>query len=151
MLAQFVNFVIVVAVLWRFALRPLMKTMEERSAVIEKSLKQAEEIERERSRTATENAEKLRTAQQEAMRIVATGKQHADEQRQRLIEKTKLEVEGIIAGARVQIQQEKEQMLLEAKKELADLVVAGVEKIVGTAMDEKVDKELIANRLNKLS
>ncbi|MBT7553014.1 ATP synthase F0 subunit B, partial [bacterium] len=41
MIAQLVNFVIVLLVLWKFAIKPLMKTMESRNAEISKGLDDA--------------------------------------------------------------------------------------------------------------
>lgn len=150
MVAQIINFTIVFFVLWRFALKPLMKTMTERSKTIEQSLRHAEEIEQKRVQTAEEAHEKIRDAQHQAMAILSQGKKQAEEQRHALISKSKQEVESIIASAKQQIQQEKEQMIVDARNEMAELVVAGISKIVGKHLDDKIDKKIISRDLHHL-
>lgn len=150
MTAQLVNFVIVFFVLWRFALKPLMKTMSDRSKTIEQSLRHAEEIERERAKSTAEAQEKIREAQHQAMAILTQGKKQAEEQRQVLLTKTKQDVEGIISSAKQQILQEKEQMLVDARDELAGLVVMGIAKVVGKHLDDKADKKVISRGLQNL-
>ncbi|MBI4091067.1 MAG: F0F1 ATP synthase subunit B [Candidatus Komeilibacteria bacterium] len=150
MVAQLVNFVIVFFVLWRFALKPLMKTMADRSKTIEQSLRHAEEIERERARSTREAQEKIREAQHQAIAILTQGKKQAEEQRQAMLAKTKQDVEGVVASAKQQILQEKEQMLVDARDELADLVVTGITKVVGKHLDDKADKKVIARELQQL-
>ena len=45
MIAQIINFAIVVGIIWYFAIRPLIKKMTERTKTIEKSLEDAKKIE----------------------------------------------------------------------------------------------------------
>ena len=150
LLAQLVNFAIVFFVLWRFALRPLMKTMAERTATIEKSLHDAEEIEKTRKATDEEMRLRLKAAQEEALMVISESKRQAEEQRQQMLVKAKKEVEGVIKDAKVQIAGEKEQMLSEARAELADLVAQGISRVMEKNHDDKADKKIIAGIVKKL-
>lgn len=147
--AQLVNFAIVFFVLWKFALKPLMKTMQEREHTIAKSLKDAEAIDRERTRTAEETKQQITAAQREALAILDMAKKQAEDKRQEMILKAKHEVEGIALAAKQQIQAEKESMLRDAHQELAGLVIAGVQKVLSTSIDVAADKKFIKDRIGK--
>ncbi|MBU0613254.1 ATP synthase F0 subunit B, partial [Patescibacteria group bacterium] len=58
LIAQIINFGIVLGILWYFALKPLMKVMNKRNEDIEQSLKNAEEIEK-RLKAAGESKEQM--------------------------------------------------------------------------------------------
>ncbi len=150
MLAQLVNFIIVFVVLWRFALKPLMKNMSERSATIEQSLKDAEAIDQKLKKTEEDARQHISEARAQAMAILNETKKQAEAKRQEMLGKTKQEVEGIIRSAKDQIGQEKESMLVEAKKELAHLVGLSLHKIMGTSIDKKIDEQYIKDRIRHL-
>ena len=150
MLAQLVNFVIVFVVLWRFALKPLMKNMSERSATIEKSLKDAEAIDQKLKATEEETRQHISEARAQAMAILNETKKQAEAKRQDMLARAKQEVEGVIRSAKEQIKQEKESMLVEARNELAHLVGLSLHKIMGASVDKKVDEQYIKDRIRHL-
>lgn len=143
LIAQFVNFSVVALAVWRWVYRPLLKTMDERSAKIEKGLKDAEAAavaktgaERDRDMTLTE-------ARREGARIREEAERMAAEHREAQIKKTKDDVEALVLRGKEQLAMEKERMLAEAKSELAGVVVQAVEKIAGERLDAKKDEALI--------
>src|SRR3989338_413769 len=105
-LAQMVNFIIVLVILWNFALKPLMKIMNERTKTIEKSLVSAKEIE--------EN-----------------------------LLKAKQEIGKLVNDAKEQINFEKENMIVEAKKEVANVVTLSLEKILTKGVTAQLDQKIV--------
>lgn len=150
MAAQIINFVIVFLVLWRFALKPLMKTMAERAKTIEESLNNAAAIEQRVKDTNNETTKKITEARAQALAIMNEAKKQAEEKRQELLTKAKADVEKVVSQAQEQIEHEKDAALHEARKELGALVVAGIGKVLGTALSEKVDKDLVKDQLHHL-
>ena len=150
MLAQLVNFAIVFFVLWRFALKPLMKTMGERTATIEKSLHDAKEIERRVQETDAAVAQRITESRAQSLAILNDAKKAAESHRQSEIAKAKQEVEGIVADARTQIRSEKEQMLADAHAELAGLVAKGISRVLEKTNDETTDRQLVKAIIDKL-
>jgi F-type H+-transporting ATPase subunit b len=67
LLAQLINFTIVMLVLWFFAVKPLIKVMGERTAKIEKSLREAKEIEEKMAQTEAERQKVLDQTKKEAL------------------------------------------------------------------------------------
>lgn len=150
MLAQLINFAVVALVLWRFALKPLMKTMHERSETIEKSLREAADIERKVKETDQEVSQRLTEARAHALAIMNESKKEGEQRRREIIAKTKAEVESMIQFAKGEIQNERESAVAEAQREVAHLVVRGVEKVLGRVVDKKLDKKITREHMHHL-
>lgn len=144
-----VNFAIVFAVLYFFALKPLFKVMQERTKKIEKSLDEAKAIEEKLARTEEEHKRVIAESRKEAAAILAKAGEQAEVKKEATIAKAKEEIGQIINKEKEQMRAEKAQTLKEIKQETMDLVIATVEKILGEKMDDKKDVELIKKVLNK--
>ncbi len=149
LVAQAINFAIVFAVLYFFALKPLMKIMQERTGKIEKSLDDARAIDEKLAQTREEYNVVMANAKKEAAEILEKAKQAAEEKKKETVAKAKEEIGSIINQEKAKMQHEKAQTLKEIKKEAADLVVASLHKILGEGVDAKKDKELIKKLLVK--
>ena len=149
--AQLVNFLIVLAVLWYFALKPLMKVMAERTKTIEDSLKKAEDIEKGYAEAKTKEADVLKQAQTEAQTILASAKKLGEEERVRLKEQTKEEIAALVADAKKKIVQEKDKASADLKAEVADLVIAATEKVLSEKAPKGIDKKLIDEVLEEMT
>jgi F-type H+-transporting ATPase subunit b len=143
LLAQMINFAIVFAVLYFFALKPLLKVMTDRSSKIEKSLNEAKEIEEKLAKTEEDYGAELAKAKKEAAAIVEKAAVHAEEKRQVMLKKAKEEIGVIINEEKAKMQTEKAQVLKEIRSEVAGLVASSLEKILGEKLDAKKDKEII--------
>lgn len=141
-LAQLVNFALVVFVLWFFVLKPLTKVMGERSQEIEKSLIQTKEIEEKFKEAEKERAEILKESRRQAQKIIAQAKILADSEREKIIESARLKVEKIVEDSKTNLAFQKKQVLAEIHQYLADLVVGACEKILPSVMDKKIDHAL---------
>ncbi len=150
MLAQLVNFVIVVVILWWFALKPLTATMKKRSDEINQGLVDAEAAAKKLKEVELEVKAKLQEGRVEADQILDNAKKQADLSRQENISKTKEEVSNLIKKAKEQIQNEKDAMVSEAKGELAQVVVVALEKILTSTEAKNLDKKYISKVLKDL-
>ena len=149
--AQFINFGIVLAVLWFFALKPLMKIMDDRTNTIEKSLKKAEQIEKDFESLKVKEGEVLGKAQKEAQVILSETKKVAEVERARLKDQTKQEIATIVADAKKKITLEKNKASEELKSEVAALVLKATEKVLGEKAPKSIDKKLLDEVIKELS
>lgn len=149
LIAQAINFAIVFAVLYFFALKPLMKVMRERTKKIEKSMDEAKEIEQKLAKTEEDYKEKISKARKEAGVILEQAGKQADEKRKEMIVRAKEEIGQVINQEKAKMQTEKAQTLKEIKKEVADLVVVSVEKVLEKKMDGGEDRRLIERMVKK--
>jgi F-type H+-transporting ATPase subunit b len=150
LIAQIVNFAVVVWVLYRFALKPLMKILEKRNAEISKSLDDAKQIEANLMMSTQEKANLIAAAKKEANAIIEASRTDGSRQAQELLEKAKNEVNAVVASARQQIAEEKEKMLAESRKEIGELVIDVTDKVLRGTLNKEVDKDLIAKSLTDL-
>lgn len=150
MLAQLVNFGIVVAVLWWFALKPLLATMAKRNQEIARGLSDAQAAGDRLKAVESEAKAKLQVAKQEALAILDKTREQAESSRQTAISKTKAEVESLINKAKEQIEAEKNQMVGEARQELADILVAALEKVLAGGLNKELDKKYLQTVIKEL-
>jgi F-type H+-transporting ATPase subunit b len=119
---------------------PIITSMvEKRNATIEKSLKDAHQIEAQMAGMLAEHAQMLEDARKEQAQIL----REAADTRSKLIadakEQAREEAAKILADARAEIETEKEAALRDVRKEVAVLSVSIAEKILRKELSE--DKE----------
>lgn len=148
-IAQVINFAIVLIVLWRYALKPLVAIMDKRSKEIAKSLEDAHIIEENLATSHIKSEEMLLKAKKEALEIIESSRMQGHKQGQELVEKAKEEVNQVIVEAKNQIILEKEKMLKEVKTEVSGLAVASAMKILEEVAGEKLDEKIAAKVLSR--
>lgn len=149
-IAQLVNFAIVLLVLWKWAWKPIMKVLDERSKLIEQSVRDAKCIEDEMKSLDKKQNELMRAAEQRAQAVIVDAERAAAAHQTREAEKTKAEISKLLERGKIEFAAEKEQMMRAARRELASVVVAATEKILVEKLDAEQDQELIKKVLEKI-
>lgn len=142
-IAQLINFAIVFSVLYFFAFKPLVKMMGERTEKIDKSLRDADEIEKRLSLTEIEKEEIINAAKKQANLIIEEADKRGEERRTELINKAKEDIGQVINVEKEKMLREKEETLKEIKAEISELVVMTVEKLLDEKMDSDKDQKII--------
>lgn len=143
MLAQLINFAIVAFVLWRFAVKPLLKVMTARSKEIQQSLEQAKQIEQELKGMDDKKAEAEVEAKRRAQIIVDEAMQEAGKRRQEILEQVRVEAAEAVTSARRQMEAEREVAVGDLRREAARLVTLAVTRVFGKLKVSDIDKELV--------
>jgi F-type H+-transporting ATPase subunit b len=143
LIAQVVNFLILLFVLWKFVYGPIVAMLEKRQKKIEKGLKDAQDAGKKLEESVEKQKEILKKARTEAKDIVEKAREQAEKAKAEIANEAKAQSEKIIAGAKSEIEQEKKKMIAEIKSEIGGLVVAATEKIVGEKIDENKGNDLI--------
>jgi F-type H+-transporting ATPase subunit b len=147
LVAQLVNFGLVLFVMWKWVYRPLLKVMEERSGRIERGLKDAADAAEAKQTAAAEKEAVVTVARQEAKRIIEEADGTAKEVRETHVRKTREEMEAVVAQGKARLAADRAAMVSAAKTELADLVVAATGKVLSQKMDGRTDAALAASAL----
>ncbi len=147
-IAQAINFGIVFAVLYMFALKPLKKLMAERENKIAKGVEDARINAEMVANTKKEYDAVIAKAKAEAHELFQEGKKDAEAKKAEMMEKAKMEVAGLIENGKKTLENEKVKMVEEAKKEIVSLVVAATEKILEETDDKLSDKTI--SKINKM-
>lgn len=142
-LAQMVNFVIVLLVLYKFAYKPILKVLNERTNKIEKGLKDAEKAQKELADIDVKKEEFFAEAKKESQKIMAVAEDNASKQRAEILKEAKIQAEGILQEAKRRIEDEKNKTLKEIRSEVSDMVVLATEKFLSQKMNAQEEKKII--------
>jgi F-type H+-transporting ATPase subunit b len=151
LIAQAVNFGLVVFVLYKFAYKPLLKHMNDRSAIIEKGLDDAKRAQEELENVKKNQEVKIQETKKQVKELLESAQKQAEKNKENTVADAKQAAEKVVVKAKEQIAFEKEKMLKEVKTEVAELVIMATEKILETKVDEKTDGDLIAKSIDKLN
>lgn len=143
LLAQIINVVILLVVLYFVAYKPVMRMLDKRSKRIKDSVEQAESIQEQAARTEEEVKKQLEAASREGQKRIAQAEKAGEEMRGKARQSAKQEAEVIITQARGEIQRERDEAISEIRKEVADLTIAAAEKVIDRSLDKKAHRELI--------
>lgn len=139
-LSQAVSFLIVCALLWRFAYRPILKVLEDRRQRIAESLANADKIKAQLAEAEARHAEILQRANAEAQKMIAEARTAAAALAQTREQAAIAQAEGIVSQAREAITLERDRMFADLRREVARLVVETTGKVTGkvlTAEDQR--------------
>jgi len=143
LLAQIINFVILLVLMYLVAYRPIMRMFDERSRKIKESMEQTEFI-NEKAAQAEEEAEKrIEAASKEGQELVSQAARTGEGVRQQAQQEAKQDAESLVARARTEIQRERDEAIDELRKEFADLTIMAAEKVIDRSLDKKAHRQLI--------
>jgi F-type H+-transporting ATPase subunit b len=137
------NFVVFLALLWTFALKPIAKILSDRKERIEAGLRDAEQARKDRESAETERLAALQDARREANEILARAQKLADESRERDLAATREELERIRTRASADIEAEKQRAIADVRAEVADLALRAAGKVVGETMTDDRQRRLV--------
>ena len=137
LVAQILNFCLVAFILYRFAFKPVLKTIEERQAKIADGLQYAEEMKSKLAESERKEAETLRQAHREAQRIVAATRENSKAILEKHTQEAVARADGILKKAEHSIGLERNKMLSEVQEEIVGLVVRTTEKVLKRDLSER--------------
>jgi len=149
-IAQGINFAIVVAVLWFLILKPLTKKMTERQNMIDESIENSKKIQEALHRSEADYQQTIEATKIEANKILEKTATEATQLKNTMKEEAQREVEALIIKAKQNIKAQKDEMIAELREETADLVVLALEKVLVEKIGSKKDHVLIEDVLNRL-
>jgi F-type H+-transporting ATPase subunit b len=138
-----VNFLVLMALLWRFLYKPVVRMLDERSSRIKESMERAEAIREQLARTNEETRVALESARKEAQSIADQATQIGEQVKAQARRDAQTEAEKILIQARQQIEQERQQTMAELRLEMANLVVAATGKVIGRQMDDRTQHQMV--------
>lgn len=143
LLAQVVNFIVLLVILGKFAYKPLMRVLDERRERIANDLDSAEKTRNEAAALKEDYSKKLAEARSEAAAIVAKAEKAADKVHSDSIAEAQAEKEQMIKAAKQTIEQEKQQAMAEIRTQVIVLATEIAGKVVAEKLNSDDDKKLI--------
>jgi F-type H+-transporting ATPase subunit b len=145
-----VTFLVLVALLAKFAWRPLLEALERRQATIAKALDDAQKARLELERLQRESADMMAAARVEAEAIVSRSRADAAQLNEELKQKARAEAANIVKNAEKQIQMETARALQQIRSEAVDLSVTIASKILQRNVSKADNEGLIQETLKQV-
>jgi ATP synthase, F0 subunit b len=150
LVAQIINFCLVSYVLYRFAIKPVLKTVEERQKKISEGLQYAEEMKAQLASAEKERLNLLKKAQEDAQTLFAKTKQESELYLQEQKKSAEKKVEQMLGQAKDAIEVERRNMISEARTEVATLVVATTERLLKDVLTDEMRAKLNSQAVTAL-
>lgn len=135
-LIQTFSFLIVLGILYRFAIKPTIAAMEERAEKVGAGLKYAEEMQAKLAAAQQESAAIVKKSQVEASRIVDEARRTAKDYLDKQTQEAAAKASETIAKAQQAIELEHRKMLADARTEIARLVVLTTERVLAQKLSD---------------
>jgi F-type H+-transporting ATPase subunit b len=135
-LAQIVNFLVVAIVLWKFAFKPVLATLDERQRKIADGLRYTDEMKAKLEAVQQESAASAKRAQADATKIIDEARKAAKEFLDKQSQETAAKAGDMLTKAQQVIELEKRKMLAEARTEIARLVVETTQRVLSKELSE---------------
>ena len=148
-IAQVVNFIILLVVLYFFAYKPVLKMLDERSRKIKESMDEVQKVKEQAAQTEEEFKKKIEAASKEGQEVISKAMRTGEDARKRAQDEAKQEAQGLVEKARVEIQQERNEAISELRQEFADLTIVAAEKVIGKSLDKETHREIIDKVLDE--
>jgi F-type H+-transporting ATPase subunit b len=145
-----VTFLALVALLAKFAWRPLLEALEKRQESIRKSLDDAQKAKQELERLHVESQKILAASRAEADQILSNTRSDANRFREELKQKAQAEAAGIVKNAERQIELETARALQHIRNEAVDLSVAIASKLLERNVTKEDNERLIEETFKQI-
>ncbi len=141
LLAQIVNFSILVFLLNRFLYQPITNMLEQRKERIAQQMKDAERVNAAAREAEADKAKVLDVARREAQEIRAGATRDTEKIAQDIRSRAETEATEIRMKAQTDAKIQAEQMLADANKQIADLAIIATEKLLGRELTQKDEQQ----------
>ena len=150
LLAQIVNFLIILYLLQKFFYKPIVKLLEQRKKRIEESLKNADLIEEKLKKTQEQSVQILAEAQKNSQALIASAKSESEKIISQATLEARKQLEEIVNASQVQIEAQRIQMQKKLERETLNLVVEVVKKVLSRTLKPKERQDLTTKALSEI-
>ncbi|MEH7126053.1 MULTISPECIES: F0F1 ATP synthase subunit B [unclassified Bacillus (in: firmicutes)] len=142
-LFQLVMFIVLLALLKKFAWGPLMGIMKQREEHVAGEIEAAEQSRQEAKKLLEEQRNLLKQAREEAQGLIESAKKQGDLQREEIITAARTESDRIKESAKLEIEQQKEKAVAAIREQVASLSVLIASKVIEKELSTEDQDKLI--------
>lgn len=143
LIGQAIWFAIFIWITMKFVWPPLQRAMADRQAQIADGLAAAERGKHEQDLAAKRSAEALKESKAKAAEFLAQAEKRAQQIVEEAKGNAKVEYDKIVASAQAEIEQEVERARQQLRERVAELAVAGAEKILRKEINAAVHADML--------
>ncbi|MBI4299915.1 MAG: F0F1 ATP synthase subunit B [Chloroflexi bacterium] len=149
LIAQIVNFLLLLLLLYLLLYKPVLKMLDSRSARIKESLDEADKLRQEVARSDQEAQARLEEARREGQDLIAQAGHIGERLKEEARQDARREAEAIIERARSEIQMERDEAIVQLRQQFADLAIMAAEKVIKASLDRLAHQRLIQEVLDE--
>lgn len=145
---QVINFLILVALLYRFLFQPVLRAVEQRRRQVQEMIERTQKDRQEAEVLRQELEARLSQVEDETEALLSKVRATASEEAQAIIETARQEAEEILAEARAEAQRERDHALGQYAEEIVNTVLYVSGRLLAPVTPPEVHNDLVA-RLNE--
>lgn len=143
LIAQLINFGLLLVVMRLFLYKPVLKLLDERKRRIQEGLERAEQAAEQALASEGEVRRAVEEARAEGQQAVARAQEAAQRLRAELEERARADADQIVQRAREEVRTERDQAIQQLRAEFTDLTIAAAERVIGQSLDRAAHQRLI--------
>lgn len=147
---QLIIFLILLALLKKFAWGPLTGIMKQREEHIASQIDSAEQAKKDADALLEQHRQMLKEARQEAQTLIDNARKLGDEQREEIILAARAEAVRLKEAAKMEIEQQKEQAVAALREQVASLSVLIASKVIEKELSEQDQAQLIEEYIKEV-
>jgi F-type H+-transporting ATPase subunit b len=148
--SQLVNFILLALLLYLVLYKPVLRMLNERKERIARSMADVDAARDAAAKAQLEYDRKVAEAQRKAQEIIAAAAQTGEKAKADIVADAHREADRIKQDAIADAEQQKVRALAEVQSQIAGLSMMATERVLGQAMDEKTQRQLISSFLADL-
>lgn len=149
-IAQMINFALLLFILTRFVLRPVLRLLDERAEGVKLALRNEEKATEKLASADSDREKILAEARTESSRMIETARNDGEEVKKKLIAGAKEEIAAMHVEAQKKLKDEHRRLLSEVKAEVGSLVIATIEHSLGDVLDDRTQGKMVEQALSAI-
>jgi F-type H+-transporting ATPase subunit b len=150
LIAQIINFLILVYLLKRFLYAPIVKSMDEREKGIASRMKQAEETQKKADQEAETYRQKKQELDKQMDDLIDKARDEAADLKKDLIKKGRMEVDNIKAKWQKAIEREKDSFLKDLRRRASEQIYRAIRKVLQDLAEEDMEQHIFEVFIKRL-
>ncbi|HEY4669852.1 MAG TPA: F0F1 ATP synthase subunit B [Tepidiformaceae bacterium] len=147
LIAQIVNFFILLFILRLVLYKPVLRMLDERRQRIAEGLNAAEIARAEAAQSQANMQAQLEEARKESQGVIANAQEIANRIQADAREQAARDRDAALERARTEIQLERDRAIAELRGEFADITVLAAERVIGQSLDKQAHQRIIDETL----
>jgi len=143
-------FGILLALLSKFAYKPIVGFLESRAASIREELEGSEAKRKEAEDLLSQYKAQLDEGRVEVQKMIEEGRSVGEKLKREIVDKAAEESKGLVKKAQEEIDREKKKALMELQEQVAEMSVQVASKMIGETLQAKDHEKLIEDALSQV-
>ncbi len=150
LLAQIINFLIIVFVLSKLLYKPILQMLEKRKKEIQAGLDLTEKLRQEEEKLKLKRERTNEEARKEAQRILEEAHEQAQQEGKEIIAAAHTQAEGLLVKAKEEVARIHGSLTDQIRKESVELSIAMAKKVLLRSLGNSEQHRIIEQQLKKL-